>query len=56
MDIVFEGVTVTQGERTILQDVNGVAHAGQVLAVMGPSGELCQCARAIARVLWCMCV
>ena len=48
MEIVFQGVTVRRGERAILQDVSGVAHAGEVMAVMGPSGEL-------VHVYVCMC-
>ena len=39
MEILFRDITVKRGEREILRDVGGIAHAGQVLAVMGPSGE-----------------
>lgn len=40
MEIVFRGVAVKKGERAILHDVGGVARPGELLAVMGPSGEI----------------
>ncbi|KAL8614193.1 hypothetical protein ACOMHN_026410 [Nucella lapillus] len=38
MEIAFQDITVTRGERRILHNVFGVARPGSVLAVMGPSG------------------
>ncbi|CAH0564480.1 unnamed protein product [Brassicogethes aeneus] len=36
--LAFRGITVSAGNRTILQDVDGLVRPGQVLAIMGPSG------------------
>lgn len=36
--LAFRGLTVSVGQRQILQDVDGWVRPGQVLAVMGPSG------------------
>ncbi|KAJ8973758.1 hypothetical protein NQ317_006648, partial [Molorchus minor] len=36
--LAFRGITVTVGNRHILQEVDGLVRPGQILAVMGPSG------------------
>nr|XP_022916443.1 ABC transporter G family member 14 isoform X1 [Onthophagus taurus] len=36
--LAFRGLTVSVGNRRILQDVDGLVRPGEVLAVMGPSG------------------
>ena len=38
-ELVFEGVNVSINKRDILRDVAGRALPGEMLAVMGPSGE-----------------
>ena len=40
MNIVFKDVSVTRGDKNILTDVYGAVLPGQIMAVMGPSGEL----------------
>lgn len=37
-ELVFKNITVMLDKRPILNDVNGVALPGEMLAVMGPSG------------------
>ena len=39
MDVVFENVSYDLGKRMILSGVNGGVQAGQLLAIMGPSGS-----------------
>ena len=39
MDLVFKNICVTIGDKTILKDVSGLACPGEILAVMGPSGQ-----------------
>ena len=41
--LVFKGVYVTLAKNEILKDVSGVARRGQILAIMGPSGQYIQC-------------
>lgn len=36
--LAFRGISVSVGNRQILQDVDGLVRPGQILAVMGPSG------------------
>lgn len=36
--LAFKGISVSVGNRPILQDVDGLVRPGQILAVMGPSG------------------
>lgn len=38
LDIVFEDITVTKGDKKILSNVYGAVLPGQFMAVMGPSG------------------
>lgn len=37
-ELVFEGITVSIGDKIILQNVTGMAQSGRLLAIMGPSG------------------
>ncbi len=39
MDLQFRGVGASLGGRQILQDVSGVVRRGEMLAIMGASGE-----------------
>lgn len=39
-ELVFEGITVSIGEKIILQNVSGTAQSGKLLAIMGQSGSL----------------
>ncbi|XP_053384355.1 uncharacterized protein LOC123537135 [Mercenaria mercenaria] len=38
LNIVFEGVCVTKGDKNVLTEVYGAVQPGQIMAVMGPSG------------------
>lgn len=38
-ELVFEGITVSIGEKIILQNVSGMAQSGKLLAIMGQSGS-----------------
>ena len=37
--LVFCDISVTADNKTILRDVSGLADAGRLLAIMGPSGK-----------------
>lgn len=39
-ELVFEGITVSIGDKIILQNVSGMAQSGKLLAIMGQSGSL----------------
>jgi ABC-type transporter Mla maintaining outer membrane lipid asymmetry ATPase subunit MlaF len=38
-ELIFEDITVSMGEKVILNNVCGMAQSGKPLAIMGPSGE-----------------
>ncbi|XP_046546159.1 ABC transporter G family member 21-like [Haliotis rubra] len=39
LELVFRNINYRVGDKHILQDISGIAQAGQLLAVMGPSGS-----------------
>src|SRR6218665_585286 len=39
VELIFHGLSMHLGMRTILDDISGHASPGQILAVMGPSGS-----------------
>jgi len=38
-ELVFRDITVTIKDKVLLDSVNGVGEPGEMLAIMGPSGE-----------------
>ena len=38
-ELIFKGIRVTIDKKPVLEDVNGVALPGEMLAIMGPSGD-----------------
>ena len=39
IDVVFHGVNVSMGPKQILKNIYGDVKTGEILVVMGPSGE-----------------
>lgn len=40
LELIFTNVTMYVEKRRVLHDISGIVKPGQLLAVMGPSGEL----------------
>ena len=39
-ELTFKDICIEIEKKEILKNINGLAHPGEMLAVMGPSGEL----------------
>ena len=39
-ELTFKDICIEIEKKEILKHINGLAHPGEMLAVMGPSGEL----------------
>lgn len=50
-ELVFEGISVSIGEKIILQNVSGTAQSGKLLAIMGQSGSFIWKFKAVKQII-----